>query len=138
MFFNSKQKKHEKAAKCTAYLGAAVGQGQQVGNLGLVRMVECTPEQEAFRKNVESEVERRLAYKKALDDHAALPTYKMTSSYDLTKNVDTYYIQIKELNHGWSGVSSYYRTIYDSVDKAGTEARFNRLLRDEKQLKKSA
>lgn len=123
MFFKSKnQKRREEAAKCMAVAGAAY-----VGNLGSISMVECTPEQEAFRKNVDREVERRLELKKAEDAHAAAPAYKIASSYDVTKNEDTYHLQVKEWGHGWGVLQTYYRTIYSSTDKAGTEARMRRL-----------
>lgn len=128
MFFKSKnQKRREEAAKCMAELAQAASSGAAIGRLGVISMVECTPAQEQFRKSVESEVQRRLDYQKAFDAHAAAPAYNIASSYDVTKNEDTYHLQVKEFSHGWNGAHTYYRTIYSSTDKAGTEARLRRL-----------
>lgn len=139
MWFKSNNKKRrEEAAKCMASIGAAAGQGYQAGSLGFVRMVECTPEQDAFRKNVESEVERRLAHKKAFEAHEALPAYRITSSYNVDKNEDAYHLQVKQFNNSWGAAETYYSTIYTSTDKAGVDARFNRLMPKPAKGKKAA
>ena len=129
MFFKSKnQKRREESAKCMAGLAQAASSGAvYAGTLGMVRMVQCTPEQEAFRKNVDAEVERRLAFKKAEDEFNAAPAYRIVSSYDVNKNEDTYHLQGKSFSHGWGTPHVAYNTIYSSTDKAGVEARFKRL-----------
>ncbi len=88
---------------------------------------EVTPEQEAFRKNVEMEVERRLSAQKLRDEFVAAPTFKITSSYNIEKNVDIYHLQTKEYNYGL-GPPFHYRTLYSNIDKKEVEARFKRLM----------